>query len=65
MKNLRRSVKWSKTQRAFALAISAKHSADVIQRWTKMRDDFDSDPQKPNPYVEPRLSKSYTVYFIR
>lgn len=62
LKNLRRSVAWSKTQRTFALAISAKHPADVLQRWTKMREDFDKDSAKPNPYKEPRVRTSIAVF---
>lgn len=61
MKNLRRSVRWSKTQRAFAAAISVKHPADILERWAKMREDFDNDPKKPNPYVEPRVRKCISV----
>lgn len=63
MKNLRRSVRWSKTQQAFASAISAKHSDAVLERWAKMREDFNTDPKKPNLYVEPRVRKSVFVYF--
>ena len=54
LKNLRRSVAWRNSQRAFATAISGKHSKDVIKEWSKMRDAFDEDPTKPNPYVEPK-----------
>ena len=61
LKNLRRSVAWSKTQRSFALAISAKHPTHVLQQWKKMREDFDRDPAKPNPYEEPRVRKSFAV----
>lgn len=57
MKNLRRSIRWSKTQRVFAAAISAKHPKSVLERWMKMREDFDHDPKNPNPYVEPRVRK--------
>ena len=28
-----------------------------------MREDFDTDPKKPNPYVEPRVRKSTLAYF--
>ena len=63
LKNLRRSIKWSKIQRAFASAISAKHPSGVLQRWTKMREDFDSNTDKPNPYAEPRASKLILVRF--
>ena len=58
LKNLRRSVRWSKVQRAFASAIGAKQPTGVLQRWKKMRKDFDRDTNKPNPYVEPRVRKS-------
>ena len=54
MKNLRRSVRWGKSQRTFATAISSKHTDDVIQKWSEMRDVFDKDPMKPNPYEEPK-----------
>jgi hypothetical protein len=65
LKNLRRAVRWSNTQRSFASAISERHPASVITRWEKMRKDFDSDPKKPNPYVEPRVRKSTTTcYFL-
>ena len=57
MKNLRRSVRWSKIQRTFALAISAKYPPDILQRWTRIREDFDRNPKKLNPYVEPRIRK--------
>lgn len=63
MKNLRRSVTWSKSQRAFATAISAKHSEDVIKEWSEMRDAFDDDPMKPNPYEEPKTRQLATVFY--
>ena len=28
-----------------------------------MREDFDSDPKKPNPYVEPRIRKWFLTSF--
>jgi hypothetical protein len=62
LKNLRRSVRWSKTQRAFASAICAKHPASDLERWTKTREDFDRDRGKPNPYVEPRVRKLIPAY---
>ena len=64
LKNLRRSVAWSKTQRTFALAISAKHPPGVLRQWTKMREDFDKDSANPNPYEEPRVRKLIAFYFI-
>jgi hypothetical protein len=57
LKNLRRSVTWSKTQRTFASTISARHTTGVLEQWTKMCEDFDKDPKKPNPYKEPRVRK--------
>ena len=54
LKNLRRSFIWGTTQRTFATAISDKHSDDVIEEWSKIRDAFDKDPTKPNPYEEPK-----------
>ena len=62
LKNLRRSVTWSKSQRAFATAISAKHSEDIIQEWSKICEAFDEDPTKPNPYEEPKTHQSATVF---
>jgi len=32
--------------------MSGSYPADVVSKWRKMRDDFDRDPSKPNPYEE-------------
>ena len=64
LKNLWRSLALSRTQRTFALAMSAKHPADVLQRWANMRDNFDKDPTKPNPYEEPHVRKLVAVFSI-
>ena len=63
LKNLRWSVKWSKTQWAFTSAISAKHPPEVLEQWAEMRKEFDDNRTKPNPYEEPRVRKSTIIYF--
>lgn len=64
LKNLRRSVAWSKSQRAFAVAISAKHPEDIIKEWSEMREAFDKDATKPNPYEEPKTCQSATIFLF-
>ena len=62
LKNLRRSVAWSNSQSAFATAISARHPKDIIEEWSKMREAFDKDSRKPNPYEEPKTCKLTAVF---
>jgi len=51
-KNLQRSFTWSKTQRELATLLSASYSDKTVDAWRKMRDEFDLDQSKPNPYEE-------------
>ena len=44
---------WSKTQRIIAENASARLEPDALADWVKVRQDFDRDPTKPNPYEEP------------
>ena len=64
LKNLRWSLALSRTQRTFALAMSTKHPADVLQQWANMHNNFDKDPTKPNPYEEPHVHKLVIVFSI-
>jgi hypothetical protein len=63
-RNLRRSFAWSKTQREVATLISKSYPAAVVNEWRKIRDDFDRDPLKANPYeeVEQRTIFSIVAY---
>ena len=61
MKNLCHSMRWGKSQCAFATAISDKH-LDNVEKWSKMRDVFDKDPTKPNPYEEPKAHQLTTTF---
>jgi hypothetical protein len=58
LKNLRTSLAWGKTQRAVAKNASAPLSPETLADWTRMRQDFDQDPTKPNPYEEPESCES-------
>jgi len=51
-RNLRRSFAWKVSQREVANLISASYAPDVVEKWHKMRNDFDLDPTMPNPYEE-------------
>ena len=53
LRNLRKALVWSKTQRAIADNASACLLDDTLVDWAKMRQDFDRDRTKPNPYEEP------------
>lgn len=41
--------------------MSGSYSSDIVDKWRQMRNDFDRDPSKPNPYqeVENRMSSIY------
>ena len=51
-RNLRRSFAWSKSQREVANLMSGSYPTPTVDNWRKMRDEFDLDPSKPNPYKE-------------
>ncbi|KAF9789306.1 hypothetical protein BJ322DRAFT_1000561 [Thelephora terrestris] len=51
-KNLRRSLAWSRSQREVANLVSQSYSPETVDVWRKMRDEFDLDQSKPNPYKE-------------
>ena len=51
-KNLRRSLVWSKSQRKVATLVSESYLPTTVDEWRKMRDEFDLDQSKPNPYEE-------------
>jgi hypothetical protein len=51
-RNLRRSLAWKTSQREVADLITSSYEASTIREWQKMRDDFDRDSSKPNPYEE-------------
>ena len=53
LRNLQKVLVWSKTQRAIADNASARLLDDTLVDWAKMRQDFDRDRTKPNPYEEP------------
>ena len=51
-RNLLRSFTWSKSQWEVANLISGSYTAEVVEKWQKMRNDFDRDSSLPNPYEE-------------
>ena len=51
-KNLRRSLLWSNSQREVANLICKSHPKELVKTWKQMRDRFDRDSSKPNPYEE-------------
>ena len=51
-KNLQVSLAWSKSQRKVATLVSESYSTAIVDEWRKMRDEFDLDQSKPNPYEE-------------
>ena len=53
LKNLKKSLAWSKTQRAVANKAPESLPADTLAQWSTMRQEFDQDRAKPNPYEEP------------
>jgi hypothetical protein len=57
LKNLQKSLSWSKTQRTVANNASQRISASTLADWKKMREVFDRDRTKPNPYEEPEICK--------
>lgn len=57
LKNLERALAWGKTQRAVATNASKTLPDDTLADWNKMRQEFDRDPTKPNPYEEPETCK--------
>ena len=44
---------WSKTHRVIADNASKSLPEDTLAAWTKVRQEFNRDPSKPNPYEEP------------
>ena len=46
--------------------MSESYPADVVSQWRKMREDFDRDPSKLNPYeeVDDRMSFSFLNYIV-
>ena len=71
LKNLKRALSWSKTHRAIADNVSKSLPEDTLAAWIKVRQEFDQDPSRPNPYEEPetcmylglRLPGSYAYHF--
>ena len=51
-KNLRRSLVWKKSQREVATLMSAAFDSTTVDKWHQMRELFDRDQTKPNPYEE-------------
>ena len=51
-KNLRLALAWSKSQREVADLASASYSTATVDEWHKIRNEFDLDQSKPNPYEE-------------
>jgi len=51
-RNLRRSLAWKKSQQDVAALISGAYSTTTVEKWDKMRNEFDLDNSKPNPYEE-------------
>lgn len=51
-KSLQRSLAWSKSQREVATLMSKSYKNPIVDKWHKMRKEFDLDPSKPNPYKE-------------
>lgn len=64
LKNLRRALTWSKTQRAVADKASESLPSTTIASWNKMRLEFDRDRHKPNPYEEPDTCKLKYLLFV-
>ena len=58
LKNLQKSLTWSITQRAIADNASRRLPSETLTDWSRMRQDFDRDRTKPNPYEEPEACKS-------
>jgi len=63
VKNLRKSLSWSKTHRAVAKNASKCLSASMLADWNKMREDFERDGTKSNPYEEPETCKLLRIRF--
>lgn len=63
-RNLRRSLAWKKSQRGVATLISGAYSTATIEKWNKMRDEFDLDNSKPNPYEEVDNRRSLSSNFL-
>ena len=51
-RNLRQSLAWKKSQREVAALVSDAYPTATVEKWCKMRDEFDLDNSKPNPYEE-------------
>lgn len=43
--------------------MSSSYPKDVVKKWSKMRDDFDQDSSKPNPYQESEERTDFSVLF--
>ena len=63
LKNLQKSLTWSKTQRAIAKKVSECLAPDTLAAWTKLRQDFDQDQKNTNPYEEPESCESSRLYY--
>jgi hypothetical protein len=64
LKNLRKSLSWSKTQRAVANRASDSLSTETLADWSAMRKKFDQDRTKPNPYEEPETCKLFALRLV-
>ena len=62
-KNLRRSLAWSKSQRAVAALMSGSYDVATVKKWRKMREKYDLNPSKPNPYEEDD-NCAYSVEYV-
>lgn len=62
-KNLRRSLIWKKSQREVATLMSGAFDPDTVGKWRKMRELFDLDQTKPNPYEEVD-NRTYAPYDV-
>ena len=51
-KNLRWSLAWKKSQRDVADLMSGAFDTATVDKWKEIRDAYDLDNSKPNPYEE-------------
>lgn len=62
LKNLQKSLFWSKTQHTVVNKASECLPTDTLIDWNKMQQEFDQDHTKPNPYEEPDTCKFVRLF---
>ena len=61
-KTLEKAWKWSKAQHVVAKTLDTTVSEKTVLKWQKMVDEYKQDKHKPNPFEEPEIGTSSTLF---